>query len=176
MKSILIVLLISLFSFNEPAQTFHSFKIKALDSDEVINLSSFKGKKVLVVNVASKCGYTPQYKDLQKLYSQYKDKLVVIGFPCDQFMGQELNVESDIKEFCTEEFNVTFPMTTVIEVKGRNQHPIYSWLTEKSQNGKGDFSISWNFNKFMIDENGNLLEYFESDVKPMDDEILKYLE
>ncbi len=175
MKSLLIIFFISLYSFEEPAQTFHSFKIKALDSDEVINLSSFKGKKILVVNVASKCGYTSQYEDLQKLYSQYQDKLVVIGFPCDQFMGQELNVESDIREFCTKEFNVTFPMTTVIEVKGRNQHPIYSWLTRRSQNGMGDYSISWNFNKFMIDGNGELLEYFESDVKPMDGEIMKYL-
>ena len=175
MRSIIIFLFISLFSFNAPAQTFHSFKIEALDSDEVIDLSSFKGKKVLVVNVASKCGYTPQYEGLQKLYDQYQDKLVVVGFPCDQFLGQELNVESDIREFCTEEFNVTFPMTTVIDVKGRKQHPIYSWLTQKSQNGKEDYSISWNFNKFMIDENGQLLEYFDSKVKPMNEEIMKYL-
>ena len=175
MKSLLSFFFISLFSFASPGQTFHSFEIQALDSDEVIDLSTFKGKKVLVVNVASKCGYTRQYEDLQRLYNQYQDKLVVIGFPCDQFMGQELNVEADIRAFCTEEFNVTFPMTTVIEVKGRNQHPIYSWLTQKGKNGKGDYSISWNFNKFMVDENGELLEYFDSKVKPMDEEIMKYL-
>lgn len=131
---------------------------------------------MLLVNVASRCGYTPQYEDLQKLSMQYEDKLVVIGFPCDQFMGQELNSESEIRSFCSNEFHVTFPMTTVVEVKGENQHPIYQWLTQKSLNGKGDYKVSWNFNKFLIDENGQLLEHFQSKVKPMDEAILKYLE
>jgi glutathione peroxidase len=155
--------------------SIYDFKIKALDSDKEIDLASFKGKKLLIVNVASKCGYTPQYEDLQKLSMQYDDKLVVLGMPCDQFMGQELDTEIAIKQFCTDKFQVTFPMTTVIDVKGDNQHPIYQWLTNKELNGKGDYSVSWNFNKFLIDENGKLLEYFPSKVKPMDEEILKYL-
>lgn len=167
------LLLIFLFSVN--VDSFHNFSIRALDSDETINMSDFKGKKILVVNVASKCGYTPQYEDLQSLSEKYKEQLVVIGFPCDQFMGQELNSESDIRNFCTEKFSVTFPMTTMIEVKGNDQHPIYMWLTSKSLNGKDDYKVSWNFNKFLIDENGKLLEHFPSKVKPMDEDILKYL-
>ena len=155
--------------------SIHGFKIRALDSDEIIDFSSYKGKKILLVNVASKCGFTPQYEDLQKLSMQYDDKLVVIGFPCDQFLGQELNTEAEIKNFCTSEFHVTFPMTTVVEVKGENQHPIYEWLTKESLNGKGDFKVSWNFNKFLVDENGKLIEHFPSKVKPMDEAILKYL-
>jgi glutathione peroxidase len=162
-----------LFSVNE--SSIHSYKIKALDSDKEINLAEYKGKKILIVNVASKCGYTPQNEALQKLSAQYDDQLVVLGFPCDQFMGQELNSESEIKTFCTNEFQVTFPMTTLVEVKGNNQHPIYQWLTKELMNGKGDYKVSWNFNKFLIDENGNLLEYFPSKVKPMDEAIVKYL-
>lgn len=154
---------------------FYDFKVKALDSEEVIDFSEFKGKKVLVVNVASKCGYTPQYKDLQALAERYSESLVVLGMPCDQFMGQELDLESDIKEFCTSEFKVTFPMTTMIEVKGKNQHPVYSFLTQKDKNGLGDYKVSWNFNKFLIDENGKLLAYFPSGIEPMSDDILKYL-
>lgn len=157
------------------ATSIHEFKIKSLDSDKTINLADFKGKKILIVNVASKCGFTPQYEDLQKLSMQYDDKLVVLGFPCDQFMGQELDTEAEIKTFCTDEFHVTFPMTTVVEVKGKDQHPIYQWLTQKSQNGVDDYKISWNFNKFLIDENGQLIAYFPSNVKPMDEAIVKYL-
>jgi len=158
------------------SSSIYDYKIKELNSDNIIELSSFKGRKMLLVNVASRCGYTPQYEDLQKLSMQYEDQLVVIGFPCDQFMGQELNSESEIRSFCSNEFHVTFPMTTVVEVKGENQHPIYQWLTQKSLNGKGDYKVSWNFNKFLIDENGQLLEHFQSKVKPMDEAILKYLE
>jgi glutathione peroxidase len=169
---LLIILALSFISLDT---SIYDFKIKALDSDAVIDLASFKGKKLLIVNVASRCGYTPQYEDLQKLSMQYEDKLVVLGMPCDQFGGQELDSEIAIKQFCTEKFNVSFPMTTVVEVKGDNQHPIYQWLTQKSMNGKGDYKISWNFNKFLIDENGQLLEYYQSKVKPMDEAITKYL-
>ena len=169
-----ILLIISLL-FSTATSSIHDYKIKALDSDQTIDLASFKGKKILVVNVASKCGFTPQYEALQKLSMLYNDQLVVLGIPCDQFLGQELNTEAEIKSFCTSEFQVTFPMTTMVEVKGDNQHPIYQWLTKASLNGKGDYKVSWNFNKFLIDENGNLLAYFPSKVKPMDEEILKYL-
>lgn len=171
MKLILILSLL----FTGMSGSIYDYKIQELDSDKEIDLASFKGKKLLIVNVASKCGYTPQYEDLQKLSMQYDDKLVVLGIPCDQFMGQELDTELAIKQFCTDKFQVTFPMTTVIDVKGDNQHPIYQWLTKESMNGKGDYSVSWNFNKFLIDENGKLLEHFPSKVKPMDEEILKYL-
>lgn len=169
-----ILLFISLL-FSTNTSSIHDYQIQALDSDQTIDLASYKGKKILIVNVASKCGYTPQYEALQKLSIQYDDKLVVLGFPCDQFMSQELDSEAEIKSFCTEKFHVSFPMTTMIEVKGDDQHPIYQWLTKESMNGKGDYKVSWNFNKFLIDENGNLLEYFPSKVKPMDEEIVKYL-
>ena len=169
------ILLFLLFSFSVNNTNIHQYSIQALDSDEQINLSDFKGKKILIVNVASKCGYTPQYEALQELYMQHSDKLVVVGFPCDQFMGQELNSESEIRSFCTNEFQVTFPITTVVEVKGKDQHPIYQWLTKQSMNGKGDFKVSWNFNKFLIDEEGNLLEHFSSKVKPKDEAIMAYL-
>ena len=168
------ILLILSLLLSSAAPSIYDYKINALESSEQIDLASFKGKKLLIVNVASKCGYTHQYEDLQKLSMQYDDKLVVLGMPCDQFGGQELDSEIEIKQFCTEKFNVTFPMTTVIDVKGDNQHPIYQWLTKKSMNGKGDYTVSWNFNKFLIDENGQLLEYFPSKVKPLDEEIVKY--
>lgn len=169
------ILLLTNLLIAAPAGSIHEFKIQALDSDDVIDLASYKGKKILIVNVASKCGYTPQYSDLQKLSVQHEDDLVIIGFPCDQFKDQELNTEAEIRSFCTNEFQVTFPMTTMVEVKGENQHPIYQWLTKKTNNGKGDYEVGWNFNKFLLDEDGNLLEYYPSKVKPMDEAILKYL-
>lgn len=169
-----ILLFLSLVFFTSNA-SIHDYQIQALDSDQQIDLASFKGKKLLIVNVASKCGYTPQYEDLQKLAMQYEDELVVLGMPCDQFAGQELDTESAIKTFCTETYSISFPMTEVVDVKGDNQHPIYQWLTQKSMNGKGDYKVSWNFNKFLLDESGQLLEYFPSKVKPLDEDILKYL-
>lgn len=161
--------------FTMTKESAHEFTLRALNSEEQLKLSEFKGKKVLIVNVASKCGYTPQYKELQELYETYNNQLVVLGLPCDQFMGQELDTESEIAQFCSSRFDVTFPMTEMIEVKGKNQHPLYGWLTSKDQNGKGDYKVSWNFNKFLIDENGQLLEYFSSNVKPMDEKIIRYL-
>jgi glutathione peroxidase len=123
------------------------------------------------VNVASKCGYTPQYADLEKLSQTYKDKLVVIGFPCNQFMGQEPGGEDQIAEFCQKNYGVTFPMTTKVDVKGKSQHEIYQWLTQKSLNGKDDYKVSWNFNKFLLDEEGYLIEHFPSGVNPLDEAI-----
>ena len=175
MKTLAISLFLLIF-MSDTTATFHNFSIEALNSDEIIDMSSFKGKKVLVVNVASKCGFTPQYADLQKLYETYGDKLVVIGFPCNQFLGQEPGKESLIEEFCSLNYGVTFPMTTKIDVKGSDQHPIYKWLTKKELNGKDNFKVSWNFNKFLIDENGNLLEHFGSNVKPLDPAITSHLE
>ncbi|MBL3655181.1 glutathione peroxidase [Fulvivirga sediminis] len=173
MKSIIITLLISICAISD--SSIYDFSIEALDSDETIHLSDFKGKKILFVNVASKCGFTPQYKDLQRLYELNKDHLVILGLPCDQFAGQELNQESLIKEFCSNNYQVTFPMTTVIDVKGKNQHPIYQWLTQKDKNGLDDFKVSWNFNKFLVDENGKLIAHFDSKVNPLNEEITKHL-
>lgn len=158
------------------AKSIYDFTIEALNSDEVIDFASFRGKKLLIVNVASKCGFTYQYEDLEKLYRKYKEELVIIGMPCNQFLMQEPGSEEKIAQFCSTTYGVTFPMTTKINVKGKDQHPIYQWLTTKDLNGKGDYKVSWNFNKFLLDENGNLLEHFNSKVKPLDDEIVKYLE
>ena len=155
--------------------TIHQFSIRALDSEEKINFKDFEGKKILVVNVASKCGFTNQYEDLEKLYQANKENLVVIGFPCNQFMGQEPGSEKDIAQFCSLTYGVSFPMTEKIDVKGENAHEIYQWLTKKALNGKSDYKISWNFNKFLIDENGEILGHYGSGVKPMDDKIISLL-
>jgi len=154
--------------------TIHRFKVKSIEGS-TIDFASFKGKKILVVNTASECGYTPQYEDLQKLYDQYKSKLVIIGFPANNFGGQEPGSDTEIRAFCKARYGVTFPLASKVSVKGNDMAPIYKWLTSKSENGVLDASISWNFNKFLLDENGKMLAYFPSKVKPMSDEILQYL-
>lgn len=149
--------------------------ILKLNSKEKLCLNDFKGKKILLVNVASECGFTKQYADLEKLYTTYKDKLVIIGFPCNQFGGQEPGTEEEIATFCSSKFAVTFPLTTKIDVKGDKQHLIYKWLTSKTLNGVNDYSVNWNFNKFMLDENGQLIGYFSSRINPMDSDIINLL-
>ena len=156
------------------AQSIHNFTVKSIDGKS-LNLASFKGKKILIVNTASKCGYTPQYEALEKVYEQYKDKLVIIGFPCNQFGGQEPGSNEEIVAFCKKNYGVSFPLADKIDVKGDNIAPIYQWLTTKSKNGILDASISWNFNKFLIDENGKMIAYFPSNVKPDSETILSYL-
>jgi glutathione peroxidase len=156
------------------AQSIHSFTVKSIDGKN-LHLSSFKGKKILIVNTASKCGYTPQYEGLEKVYEQYKDKLVILGFPCNQFGGQEPGSNEEIVAFCKKNYGVSFPLADKIDVKGDNIAPIYQWLTMKSKNGILDASIGWNFNKFLIDENGKMMAYFPSSVKPDSEDILKYL-
>ncbi len=156
--------------------SIYDFKIKALNSEEVIDFSSFRGKKILLVNVASRCGYTKQYEALQQLYEQYQTQLVIVGFPCNQFLFQESGSESEIALFCKKNYGVTFPMTTKIKVKGASKHPIYKWLTSRELNGENNYKISWNFNKFLIDEEGKLLAHFASSVKPYDDKILQHLD
>lgn len=155
-------------------ETIHGFSITTLDGQN-LDLSTFKGKKMLIVNTASKCGFTPQYEDLEKLYETYGDKLVIIGFPANNFMWQEPGSNEEIAEFCQKNYGVSFPMSEKISVKGKDIAPIYQWLTQKKYNQVEDNKISWNFNKFMIDENGKFLAYFGSKTKPMDAEILKYL-
>ncbi|MBL8016835.1 MAG: glutathione peroxidase [Ignavibacteria bacterium] len=149
-------------------------KVRSIDGKEY-DYSQLKGRKVLIVNTASECGYTPQYEDLQKLYDTYKDKLVVLGFPANNFGGQEPGSNEDIKQFCTTKFNVTFPMFEKISVLGDDMAPIYKWLTSKDLNGWNDQQPKWNFNKYLIDEDGNLVKYFSSAVKPMSEEIVTEL-
>lgn len=148
----------------------YGFKVQALDGS-TIDFSSFKGKKILVVNTASECGYTPQYADLESLYKKYQSKLVIVGFPANNFGGQEPGSNEEIKTFCSKNYGVSFPMAAKISVKGDDKAPIYQWLTEKKLNGVMDVEVKWNFNKFLIDENGHLIRYYESRVSPMSEEI-----
>ncbi len=154
--------------------TIHSFKVKSIEGG-IIDFSKFKGKKILVVNTASKCGYTPQYEALEKVYETYKDKLVIVGFPANNFGGQEPGADEEIQEFCKARFGVKFPLASKISVKGDDTAPIYKWLTSKAENGVLDATIGWNFNKFLLDENGKMIAYFPSKVTPDSEEILKYL-
>jgi glutathione peroxidase len=173
MKSILTILLFAM-TLSLSAQSIHSFNVKSIDGSSM-NLAKYKGKKILIVNTASKCGYTPQYEALEKVYEQYKNKLVIFGFPCNQFGGQEPGTNEEIVAFCKKNYGVTFPMADKIDVQGNNIAPIYQWLTQKSKNGVLDASISWNFNKFLLDENGKMIAYFPSNVKPDSEAILSYL-
>lgn len=155
------------------SKSLHDFKVKTLEGSD-FDLASLKGKKVLVVNTASECGYTPQYKDLETLYETYKSRnFTVIGFPCNDFGGQEPGSSSDIKSFCTKNYGVTFPMMEKVSIA---TSPVYQFLTSKAQNGVLDATVKWNFNKFLIDENGKVVKYLPSSVKPMDAEITKWIE
>ena len=150
--------------------SFYDLTINSIDGKEM-HMSDFKGKYVLCVNVASKCGYTPQYEDLEKLYEQYQGKLVIVGFPCNQFLGQEPGTSEEIVSFCQKNYGVTFPLTEKIDVKGKNQHGVYQWLTQKSLNGVADGNVKWNFHKFLISPEGEWLAEFPSGVKPLDSEL-----
>jgi glutathione peroxidase len=153
----------------------YDFKVPGLDGN-TIDLSKYKGKKILIVNTASKCGFTPQYKDLEALYEKYKDKLVIVGFPANNFGQQEPGTSTEIKEFCTKNYGVTFPMADKVDVVGDNIHPLFKYLTDEAKKlGVADPVIKWNFTKFLVDENGKLIAVFPSQVKPMDDQITKYL-
>jgi glutathione peroxidase len=149
-------------------------KVRSIDGTEY-DYAQLKGKKVLIVNTASECGYTPQYEDLEKLYQAYKDKLIILGFPANNFGKQEPGTNEEIKEFCKSKYNVTFPMFEKVSVLGDDMAPIYKWLTSKDLNGWNDQQPKWNFNKYLIDEDGNLLKYYSSAVKPMSDEIVSQL-
>lgn len=154
------------------AQSFYDFKLKSLDGKEEISLSRYKGKKVLLVNVASACGLTPQYEDLQKLHEQYGEKVVILGFPANNFMGQESGTNAEIASFCKKNYGVTFQMFEKISVKGDDQHPLYQWLTKKAQNGWNDAEPDWNFAKYLVNEKGELIKFFPARTKPLSEEIL----
>ena len=156
-------------------KTLYDFKTKTIDGKE-FDLSSLKGKKVLIVNTASKCGNTPQYKDLEDLYKQYGGaKFVIIGFPANNFMGQEPGTNEEIQKFCTLNYGVTFPMMSKISVKGNDMDPIYQWLTTKDLNGKMDSEVKWNFQKYMIDEKGRLVDEVDPKVNPESEKIVSWI-
>lgn len=178
MKKILLLVLCAFFVSNGYAQqkTLYDFKVKDIDGKEY-DLSRLKGKKVLIVNVASKCGLTPQYKDLQALYEKYADQnFVVIGFPSDNFNNQEFATSEEIKEFCSANYGVTFPIMQKVDVKGEQAIPLYKWLTQKKLNGKFDAEIQWNFQKFMINEKGDIVDYVSPREKPTIEKITDWIE
>ena len=152
----------------------YDIKINDLDGNP-INLEKFKGKYLLFVNVASKCGFTKQYADLQELYDLYIDNLMVIGVPCNQFGAQEPGSSDEIQTFCKKNYGVTFLMTEKILVKGNNQHPLYNWLTNKSLNGVKNSTVKWNFQKYIVDKDGNLIDYFYSMTRPLSSKITKII-
>ncbi len=155
--------------------SFYDFTVKDIDGND-FELSSLKGKKVMVVNTASKCGFTPQYEILQKVYEQYGgDEFMIVGFPANNFMKQEPGTNDEIKSFCTKNYGVTFPMMSKISVKGDDMAPLYEWLTSKDKNGVLDSKVGWNFQKYLIDENGNLVKMIPSKVKPDDEEIISWI-
>jgi len=155
--------------------TLYRFKVKGLDGSS-IDFAQFKGKKILVVNTASKCGFTPQYESLERLYKRFSDKLVIIGFPSNDFLDQEPGKDAEIAAFCQRNYGVTFPMAAKIDVKGKRQAPIYQWLTNKSLNGVESSAVLWNFQKYLIDENGRLVKHFLPKIDPEDPAIVAALE
>ncbi len=155
----------------EEESKFYSFKMTAIDGEE-ISFEKYKGKKVLLVNVASKCGFTPQYEDLQKLHKMYEGKVTILGFPANNFMGQEPGTNEEIATFCEKNYGVTFQMFEKISVKGKKQHPLYQWLSTKEENGWNDKAPSWNFCKYLVDEKGTLIGFYGSKTKPTDEEII----
>ena len=151
--------------------SLYDISINNIEGKE-IDFNMYKGKKILFVNVASECGFTGQYKELQELYEKYKDKLVVIGLPCNQFGGQEPGTASQIQTFCEKNYGVEFLISEKIDVKGNGQHPLYAWLTKKELNGKKSSSVKWNFQKYLVDENGQLIDYYFSITNPMSSKII----
>lgn len=168
--------MVSILSMEAQNKSFYDFTVKTIDGKD-FPLSQLKGKKVLVVNVASKCGFTPQYAQLEELYEKYKDdNFVILGFPANNFLWQEPGTNEEIAQFCSLKYNVTFPMMAKISVKGKDKAPLYHWLTEKTLNGKQDAAVQWNFQKFMIDENGNWVGTVASPRSPLSEEIVTWIE
>lgn len=154
----------------------YDFKMKSIDGEEV-DLAKYKGKTLLVVNVASRCGYTKQYKDMQAIYEKYKDRgLVILGVPCNQFGSQEPGSESEIKEFCTANYGVTFPMFAKVDVNGEDQAPLYRYLTQLKTKPKTDGAVSWNFEKFLIGPDGKVIGRYASKVNPSGEQMKKLIE
>lgn len=155
-------------------QSVYNIAINSIQG-QPIDLHQFRGKKILFVNVASKCGFTPQYRDLQKLQDKYKETLVIIALPCNQFGKQEPGTAEEIQEYCEINYGISFLITEKIKVKGADQHPLYQWLTKKALNGRQNTTVKWNFQKYLIDENGEFLNYYYSITNPTSSRITKYL-
>jgi glutathione peroxidase len=155
----------------KPKKSFYSFKLNSIEG-EPVDFSKFKGKKVLIVNTASKCGFTPQYAELEELHEKYGDKLVILGFPANDFKGQEPGSNEEIAEFCKKNYGVKFQMFEKISVVGEDQHPLYQWLSKKEMNGWNNEAPKWNFSKYLINEKGELVKFFDSKVKPMSKEMM----
>jgi glutathione peroxidase len=171
MKIALIALLVSsIFA----ASSIYDFKVQGLEGTS-IDFKKFKGKKIMIVNTASKCGNTPQYAELEELYEKYKDKLVIVGFPANNFGSQEPGTNSEIKEFCTKNYGVTFPMAAKVSVKGDDIAPIFDYLVGEAKKLGFEDPIKWNFTKFLLDENGKLITVIHNKTKPMSEDVLKYL-
>lgn len=164
------LLLSSLFT----ASSIYEFKVEGLEGGS-IDFSKFKGKKIMIVNTASKCGNTPQYAELEQLYEKYQDKLVIVGFPANNFGQQEPGSNEEIKEFCTKNYGVSFPMASKVSVKGDDVAPIYKYLTDEAKKLGFEDPVKWNFTKFLLDENGKLITVIHNKTKPMSEEVLKYL-
>ncbi len=171
MKTILLSLLLITFV---NATSIYEFKVPGLTGG-TIDFSTFKGKKIMIVNTASKCGNTPQYDGLEKLYEKYKDKLVIVGFPANNFGQQEPGTATEINEFCKKNYGVTFPMADKVSVKGDDIAPLFKYLTDEAEKQGIKDPIKWNFTKFLLDENGKLITVINNKVQPMSDEVLKYL-
>lgn len=162
--------------FAQKDKTIYQFKVEDING-ETFDLSSLKGKKVMIVNTASKCGFTPQYAELQRIYEQYKyDDFVIIGFPSNDFGNQEPGSNEEISEFCQKNYGVDFPMMAKITVKGEEKHPLYQFLTEKSKNGFKNSEVKWNFQKYLIDRDGKLVAVKDSNVVPSDNSILSWIQ
>jgi len=154
---------------------FYDFKVKTLEGED-FDFSSLKGKKVMIVNVASKCGFTPQYKDLEELFERYSsDDFIILGFPANNFMNQEPGTAEEIRKFCTDKYGVTFPIMEKISVKGKDMHPVYKWLTSREKNGVKDSEVSWNFQKYLIDEKGNFVDVIPPKEKPASDKVITWI-
>ena len=152
----------------------HQFKVEGIEGSE-IDFAAFKGKKIMVVNVASECGYTHQYQQLQEIFEEFKSELVIVGFPSNDFGTQEPGSNAEIKTFCSLKYGVTFPLAAKISIKGKNSHPIYKWLTTKEANKKSDSEVEWNFYKYLLDKNGQLVDFYPSAVDPFDERILDWI-
>lgn len=159
---------------SQSTESIYDIKINSLDGDP-IDLNDYKGKKILFVNVASECGFTPQYEDMQTLHENYQDNLVVIGIPCNQFGEQEPGNADEIMEFCQKNYGVTFILTEKVDVKGENQHALYEWLTNKDLNGVKNTSVKWNFQKYLVDEKGEYVDYFLSTTGPLNSKITELI-
>lgn len=159
-----------------PKGSIYQYSVQDIDGND-FKMSELEGKKVMIVNTASKCGFTPQYEQLEEIYQKYKDdNFTIIGFPANNFMSQEPGSNEEIKEFCSLNYGVTFPMMSKISVKGDDMHPLYQYLTQKDQNGVLDNEVKWNFQKYLINEDGTLAHVFYSKTLPNDEEIIRWIE